>query len=153
MPWSQTPIRIDKVDQIRIDAHLHPEFYELLRDLLRSYNQSNLSSWGNSSLSPQTQFERGEESSWVRRLDLAGKIVSTFSGLAVIVFVVLLWSGRAALGSVSVKNLLSIFSFTLIGGFISVGGVKMFSINANLPVRVSAFSRSLARQADVHSST
>jgi hypothetical protein len=126
MPWSRHSIQIDHVDRISIDGSFHPLLYELFQEFLKSSKHSGLPSRrGSPSLSR-------DKSTWVRRLDLLGKVVSGLSGFAVIVFIILLWTGRATVGSINIKNLLNIFSFTLIWGFISIGGVKMFSINANL---------------------
>lgn len=73
-----------------------------------------------------------EESNFLKSLDYVSRGVSILSGIAVIVFVALLLSGQSTIGNVQIGTLLTILSFTLVGGLISIGGVKMFSINASL---------------------
>lgn len=79
-----------------------------------------------------TSENEREEPILLKILDYISRGVSILSGIAVIVFIVLLWSGQTHIGSVQIGTLLTILSFTLVGGLISIGGVKMFSINANL---------------------
>ena len=66
------------------------------------------------------------------KVDVIAKIVSIVSGLALIVFVILLFYGKTTIGSVQTSTLLTVISVTLIGGIVSIGGVQMFSFNASL---------------------
>jgi hypothetical protein len=131
MFWSTPQIRIDHVDDIHLNGFSDPILFDLARKYLKS-PQSLPPTWYSPPFLAGSASPKTEQTGWVRYVDIVGKIVSILSGVAVIVFLGLLWSGRTAIANVSVGTLLTGFSFTLIGGFISVGGVKMFSLNANL---------------------
>lgn len=73
-----------------------------------------------------------DESIILKTLDYISRGVSILSGIAIIVLVALLWSGQTTIGTVQIGTLLTMLSFTLVGSLISIGGVKMFTINASL---------------------
>jgi hypothetical protein len=130
--FSRKPqIHIDKVDNIEIHPHLHPFLEELVIDLIRKTTHGELpalSRWPTKEKSPLET----EPSKANRILDTIGKVVSIVSALAIFVFIILLWLGQSTLASVNITNLLSIVSVTLIGGLVSVGGVRIFSFQASL---------------------
>jgi hypothetical protein len=134
MFWRRPLIRIDNVDNIDIDTPFHPLFYRLIRDLIKSSSDR-----GESPSNRQDTFKgidipprKDQVSYWINTLDLVGKFATILSGVAILVFVILLFSGRTTLGHISVGTLLTVVSFTLIGGLISIGGVHLFSFNASL---------------------
>jgi hypothetical protein len=137
--FSKTPfVRINKVERIEITTPFHPFWEEIFFHYFkRLYQQSSpYAVWPFVQPLPLPSQLPGEsekeEPPLLKGLDYAGRGVSILSGIAVIVFVALLWSGQATIGSVQIGTLLTIVSFTFIGGLISIGGVKMFSINASL---------------------
>ncbi len=67
-----------------------------------------------------------------RWLDLVSKGVAVLSGLAVVLFVVLIATGHGSVGVIQAESALTVFAFTLIGGIVSVGGVQLFSVTASL---------------------
>jgi hypothetical protein len=131
MFWRTPQIRIDHVDRIDLDSFAHPIVFDLLRKYLKS-SEALPPPYPQYFLHSESAPAKTQQSGWFRYVDVVGKVVSILSGLAVIAFLLLLWSGRTAIANVSIGTLLTGFSFTLIGGFISVGGVKMFSLTANL---------------------
>jgi hypothetical protein len=134
--FSKTPpIRIDSlaVEKVEIHTPFHPFWEEVILDHLREYHKSR-----SRELLPvehPANLPAGSEHkdpAIMTALDYASRVISILSGAAVIVFVALVWVGQTTIGSVQIGTLLTIFSFALVGGIISIGGVKMFSINANL---------------------
>ena len=126
----KTPnIKIEKIDKIEINPDFHPFFEKLTRDifydLLKKENKKQVKNFDH-------QHLINPKSILLKNIDLISKIVSMLSGLGVIVFVVFLFAGKTSIGSVEVSTLLTVNSFTLIGGIVSIGGVKMFSFNASL---------------------
>ena len=81
---------------------------------------------------PTDPKDKNFEQRWLKMVEVAGKILSVLSGIAIIVFVSLLTAGKAQIGNLQVENLLPILSFTLIGGLLSIGGVNILSVNASL---------------------
>jgi len=143
MFFKQPNLHIDKVENIEINTRLHPfleeEFYHYIKE--RQHGRL-LDGWP---VVPSTQLPtETKENVSLKVLDYGGKLVSILSGIAVITFVVLLWSGRTAIGSVQIGTLLTVISFTLVGGLISIGGVKMFSFTANLRKAKEKIERSTA---------
>lgn len=122
-------IHIDRIDKIECDVPIHPMAYELLHDYLRSRHGQMPHELIEGPLRPPA---REEERGWLHALDVIGKVVSAISGIAVVLFVILVWSGQASVGGLSIGTLLTIASFTLVGGFVSIGGVKIFSLSASL---------------------
>lgn len=126
----RTPnIKIEKIDKIEINPDYHPFFEKLTRDifydLLKKEDKKHKEKFGHQKL-------KNPKSKLLKNIDLISKIVSLFSGVGVIAFVVFLFAGKTSIGSVEVSTLLTIISFTLIGGIVSIGGVQMFSFNASL---------------------
>jgi hypothetical protein len=131
------------VENIEINTRLHPLFEEEFYRYVKTRQQGRLLDGWPVVPVPQPPTEV-KENAWVKVLDYGGKIVSILSGIAVISFVMLLWSGRTAIGSVQIGTLLTVISFTLVGGLISIGGVKMFTITANLRKAKEKIERSTA---------
>ena len=69
---------------------------------------------------------------FLRILDYFSKGISAFCGIGFVALIILIWIGQVTIGNVQITTLLTVMSFTLVGGIISIGGVKLFSINANL---------------------
>jgi hypothetical protein len=137
--FSKTPfIRIDKIEKIEINTPFYPFLEEIFLHYFKKLYQrgSPYAVWPFAQPLPLPSQLPGEsereEPLLLKGLDYASKGVSILSGIAVIAFVVLLWSGKTTIGSVQIGTLLTIVSFTFIGGLISIGGLKMFSINASL---------------------
>lgn len=132
--FSRTPsVRIDKVERVEISTPFHLLWEEALVEYLKARRQGiPYAVWPLAQTFQLPSESEDEETGLLKTLDYASKVVSVLSGTAVIVFVALLWSGQATIGNIQVGTLLTILSFTLVGGLISIGGVKMFSINASL---------------------
>ncbi len=130
----RTPkIQIENVEKVEIDLHSHPLWERAVYEYLRSGHQEFPPSFATSLDPAQIAREHDKEDSrFFRALDYISKGISILSGVAVIVFVALLFFGQTIIGSIQVTSLLTVLSFTLVGGLISVGGVKMFSIDASL---------------------
>ena len=106
MFFKQPSIHIDKVENLEINTRLHPFWEEEFYHYLKGRQQGRLlDGWPTA---PPTEIK---EQVWLKILDYGGKIVSILSGIAVIAFVVLLWSGRTAIGSVQIGTLLTVISF------------------------------------------
>jgi hypothetical protein len=143
MFFKQPSLHIDKVENLEINTRLHPFWEEEFYHYLKARQRGRLLDGWPVVPMPQPPTEI-KEKVWLKFLDYGGKIVSILSGIAVIAFVVLLWLGRTAIGSVQIGTLLTVISFTLVGGLISIGGVKMFSITANLRKAKEKIERSTA---------
>jgi hypothetical protein len=94
---------------------------------------------------------RDVRSSLARWLDVASKGVAILSSLAMVAFVILIATGHSHVGSVQAESLLTVFAFTLVGGIISIGGVQLFSVSANLRranQRVEVIERTVAGSGD-----
>jgi hypothetical protein len=127
-------LRIDRIDKVEITTPAEPVLERALIEHLRRAHlvaQEN-ERRHNPFLPMRLQGEATERSTASHVLDLLSKGVSILSGLAVIAFVVLLWLGKTSIGSVQISTLLTVFGFTLVGGLVSVGGVKVFSLSASL---------------------
>lgn len=122
MKRSDFPVNIENAEKVEINFFNHPDFADNNSNL----NQKKIYKLFDKSESTisRTKFEKS--------LEITGKIFSIISGIAIIIFIALLLLGKTEIGQVNISNLLTIFSFTLIGGLISVGGVKIFSISASL---------------------
>ena len=130
--FSKEPsVRIEKVEKIELSFPFHPFYEEILHHYLKRFPFPERPPFFPFEISTGRSPDE-QQPTWRKRLDLASKLVSILSGIAVIVFVILLWVGTATIGNLNVSNLLAIFSFTFFGGLVSIGGVKMFSISANL---------------------
>ena len=132
--FSNTPsVRIEKVEKVEISTPLYPFLEDALMEYLkmRRHGVPYAVSPFVEPLQLPIETEKGEPT-MLRVLDYISRGVSILSGIAVIVFVALLWSGQSTIGSIQIGTLLTIISFALVGGVISIGGVKMFSINASL---------------------
>jgi hypothetical protein len=132
--FSQKPsLRIDRIEKVEITTPFHPFWEKILADHL-SHVRKELENQRDRSIQlyPSPESESDRPTAMLRFLDALGKIVSIVSGLAVITFVILVWAGKSTIGTVQIGTLLTVVSFTLIGGLVSIGGVKMFSINAHL---------------------
>ena len=132
--FSRMPsVRIDRIEKIEITIPFPFIGEDLISDSAKLRLRSRLhTSWPIPQSLQLPSEEEKVDSTLLKTLDYVSKGVSILSGIAVIVFVGLLWSGQTTIGSVQIGTLLTIFSFTLVSGLISIGGVKMFSINANL---------------------
>jgi len=132
--FSRIPsIQIDKVERIEINSPLSPIGAEVLLDYFRKRRRSiPYAVWPfTQAFSLPAEVEE-KEPGLLKTLDYVSRGVSILSGIAVIVFVALLLSGQTIIGNVQIGTLLTVLSFTLVGGLISIGGIKMFSINASL---------------------
>ena len=127
----QPSVTIEKVENIEVSFPFHPFYEEILMHYLKRAPYPDRPPFFPFEI-PTGKPPEEEKSIWTKRLNSLSTLVSIISGIAVIVFVILLYTGTATIGSLNVGNLLAIFSFTMFGGLISVGGVKMFSITANL---------------------
>jgi hypothetical protein len=127
-------VQIDKVEKIEINSSLDPFMERLIIEHHESRRQVPPYFWQpyHYPSNPVQSESEDEKSTVLSHLDNFSKGVSILSGIAVIVFVVILISGQTSIGNVQVEKLLTILSFTLVGGLVSIGGVKMFSINASL---------------------
>jgi hypothetical protein len=119
--------KIDKIDRVDVNVPFYPILADIIVDRLAEYYQRTTPQFTASPLT-RTKFEP----QWLKIVEAAGKILSVLSGIAIIVFISLLIAGKAQIGSLQVTNLLTIMSFTLIGGLLSIGGVNVFSIKASL---------------------
>ena len=81
-------------------------------------------------------------------LDVAGKVIAVLSGLSIFVMIILILTGILTIGSISISNLFTVFSFTLFSGLISIGGAKIFSINASLKNKIDTDSAKLKQLID-----
>ena len=132
--FSKTPrIQVDKIEHLDITIPFHPYMEHLLSDYLhhlRSHRPDNVIYKTPAYL---LQKEEPETSStFLRILDYFSKGISVFCGIVFIALIILIWIGQVTIGNVQITTLLTVMSFTLVGGIISIGGVKLFSINANL---------------------
>ncbi|MCL3782730.1 hypothetical protein EMN47_20275 [Prolixibacteraceae bacterium JC049] len=126
----RTPnIKIDKIDKIEVNPHYHPFFEKVARDIF--YDLLKKERNKESANSDYHDFKK-PKSRLLKNIDIISKVVSILSGLGVIVFVIFLFAGKTSIGAVQVSTLLTVISFTLIGGIVSIGGVQMFSFNASL---------------------
>jgi len=121
-------IKIDNIDNIGIYSS-DPSFNiksikEIISEEIRTEirDQMNFVKSNNLNVEPKS----------LKILDILGKIITIVSGIGIITFIIMLLAGQQDIGSIKVTSLLTIISFTLVGGFISIGGVKLFSINASL---------------------
>lgn len=132
MVWRNSGIRIDRIENVQLDGHFHPMLYDLFSEHLREMRDRFQSQgWTRMPVGAVPSPEEPERG-WVRTVDIIGKIVTALAGLGFLAFIVLMWSGQTTVASINVSLLLTIASFTLVGGFISVGGVKLFSVSASL---------------------
>lgn len=120
---NQPSIRIDKIQNVDVTFAYHPIYDDPHAQYLHEM-------WSHEQ--PQRSLYTQKRPSWMANVEFISKIVSLLSGIALIVFVILLWSGASTIASLNIGNLLTVFSFTFFGGLISVGGFKMFSVTANL---------------------
>ncbi len=136
MRWRPS-IRIDKVDNLEVSFPPGPFRERAIRAFLRSFEASvhDALPAGISRTEPPPT-----NSPWVNRIEIGAKLASIISGIAAAVFVGLLWAGQTSIGGISIKNALTILSVALVGGLVSVGGVKLFSINASLRRAIAAAS-------------
>lgn len=132
----KTPsIQVDKIERVEVHGRYHPFLEEATMLYLKEWKRHLQNRpWTDELVSlPHGPAEPDEEASRpLQILKIAGQAVSVLAGIAVIVFVVMALLGRATLAGVSIGNLLTVFGFTLVGGLVSVGGVKLFSVNASL---------------------
>ncbi len=125
----KTPnIKIEKIGNVEINPHYHPIFEKIAYDTFQKFIEKENKLHQVQSLSDQ----KVKKTKFLKTIDLLGKIISIISGIAIVVFVIFLLAGKTSIGSVQVSTLLTVISFTLIGGIISIGGVQMFSFNASL---------------------
>ena len=118
-------IIIERIDNLRVDGY-HPYHYEKLFEKMMYYEKIMNKKKTNTKNSNQKR-----DSKFCKVLDIFGKIVSIIAMGGILVFVILLILRISEIGQVNIGNLLSIFTFTLFGGIISIGGVKLFSLSAN----------------------
>ena len=127
----RTSIRIDKIENLELSyGDNHPFFEKMLLYHLKEFKDINSSPYLPFDISVGHRNINKNNSVW-QVFDWISKFLSIISGIGVFIFVVMLLSGKATLGHLQISSLLTIFSFTLFGGLISIGGVKMFSISAN----------------------
>ncbi len=122
--FSRMPsVRIDRIEKIEITIPFPFIGEDLISDSAKLRLRSRLhTSWPIPQSLQLPSEEEKVDSTLLKTLDYVSKGVSILSGIAVIVFVGLLWSGQTTIGSVQIGTLLTIFSFTLVSGLISIGG-------------------------------
>jgi hypothetical protein len=128
----QPSVRIERVDKIEVTLPFTPHYEELIHFYLKHLSISEPKLQFPSRIPTATPPERDRKVNWAKWIDLIGKIISIVSGVAMIVFITLLYAGVLTIGSITINHLVNLVSFTFLSGIISIGGVKMFSINASL---------------------
>ena len=136
MPFRTPSIQVDKIERVEVHGEYHPFLDKVAVSYLEEWRRHLRNQpWPDPNLqlpSPERSSDDEEPSRVMKAVEAAGKVVSLLAGVAVIVFVVMAMAGRTALAGIQIGNLLTVFGFTLIGGLVSVGGVKLFSVNASL---------------------
>jgi hypothetical protein len=136
MPFWTPSIQVHKIDRVEVHGDHHPFFEKMAMSYLEEWRRHlENRPWPDPQLQLQAleqQADEGEPSRLMKVVDSAGKVVSLVAGVAVIVFVFMAITGRATVAGMQIGNLLTVFGFTLVGGLVSVGGVKLFSVNASL---------------------
>ncbi len=124
-------VSINKIDRVDVNVPFHPILKDMIADRLVEHYRKDIPQFTDFPITAISE-EQKVEPRWLKIVEVAGKILSVLSGIAIIVFVSLLIVGKAQIGTLQVTNSLAIVSFTLIGGLLSIGGVNVFSINASL---------------------
>ena len=118
-------IHIDEIEKVEIHLpYHHPAHMDKYLDLMERCLSG--------AASPVKAATKPAKAGWVKALDLASKIISIVSGLAIVVFLILLIAGVSKVGNIQTDSILTIFGFTLFGGLFSVGGAELFSLSLNL---------------------
>ncbi len=124
-------ISIKKIDNVTVDGFHHPFYEELIIKRINKILDEKISNHANKL--PALEETDTSNGNWLlRNLGNIGKIVSLISAIGILTFITLLVFGITNVASIQITNLLSIVSFTLFGGLVSVGGFNILSINANL---------------------
>ena len=122
-------IRIDRVDNIEIyspnEPYIEKTLYRIVKELIKKdlIDKEDL-------LFKDVLKSNGSKS--LKIIDLISKAITIVSGIGITVFIILLFFGVRSIGTIQVSSLLTVISFTLVSGFISIGGVKLFNFNASL---------------------
>ena len=74
-------------------------------------------------------------------LDVLAKLVSVLTGISLIVLLVLIFLNVRQIGNLEISNLLTIISFTFIGGIFSIGGLNLINLQANLKKQKSVIDK------------
>ena len=115
------PVNIENAENVEINIFNSPSMSTTSKDISTKTKESK-----------DSADTSGAKSKFQSVVETIGKIVSIISGLAVLVFVVLLWSGITTIGFLQIGNMLTVFSFTLFSSLISIGGVRIFTLTASL---------------------
>ena len=122
-------VQINRIDTVEIHSDPHWLWQPIeIRDLIeRTIN-----------LAGQPRFQRGlqpaqvDEPAWIILLNRVAGVLSVLSGLAILVLLVIIIRGTPAIAGINVDTLLTIFSTSLVGSLLSVGGTTLFNLSANL---------------------
>jgi len=121
MTEQNAPVNFENAQHVEINIFNSPSIDNTISDVSPIPEVSN-----NSKLPPDTKTK------FQSIVETLGKIVSIISGLAVLVFVLLLWLGKTTIGEIQIGHMLTVFSFTLFSSLISIGGVRIFTLSASL---------------------
>ena len=125
--FGKRPIEVQNIDNVHVRFDSHPFWHHEIEYLLREILESRKA--------PSSRQESPTEDAnprWVRYLNIAATAISALSGLALFVLIVLVVAGQTAVGTVTITTLLTVFSTSLIGSLLSIGGVTLFSVTTNL---------------------
>lgn len=128
MSWRSPWIRIERVDHVDIRGPLGPPWDGVILDLIKPGHLLVPDHRGG----PGAALTGGGGLPWAKWFEKTATILSIASGLAVLILVVLLTLGRVRVGPINVGHALTVLSVTLVGGLVSIGGVKIVSISASL---------------------
>jgi hypothetical protein len=121
-------IKIDNIDKIGIYSSDPILSLKSIKEIISEEIRNELKDQTNSL---KSKYFNADPKS-LKFLDIISKVITILSSIGIITFIIMLLIGKQDIGSIKVSSLLTIISFTLVGGFISIGGVKLFSINASL---------------------
>ena len=121
MSEKNVPVNIENVQNVEINIFNSSPDDDIITDISHKPEPPEKSK---TTLDNKTRFQS--------IVEITGKIISIISGVAVVVFVVLLWLGITTIGEIQIGKLFTVFSFTLFSSLISIGGVRMFTLSASL---------------------
>ena len=125
--FGKRQIEVENIDNVHIRFDSHPFGHHQIEYLLAKVLDSPNEPFIRRGLPTKETRHR-----WVRYLNIAATAISAISGLALLVLVVLIVAGKSSIGAVTISTLLTVFSTSLIGSLLSIGGVTLFSITADL---------------------
>lgn len=118
-------VQINHIDKVEIHADPQWLWHTLeLRDLIERAAGPRDQQY--------PQSAQLDKPAWVTVLNRVAGVLSVLSGLAILVVVVLIIMGAPAVAGINVATLLTVFSTSLVGSLLSVGGTTLFTLSANL---------------------